>query len=114
MGKPSHFSVAVLGVTPESRVPGEVKHLSTQRKRKQFSPLGENHFQSSGERKGNSPNRLAPHCASRRLRSLLRSNDWGSGHAALTRCAGGGGGGGGRRGGGGGGGGGGPGGVVRR
>ena len=40
------------GITPLTwSKPGELKHLSTRRKRKQYSD-----FLSSGERKGNSPN----------------------------------------------------------
>ena len=53
MGKPSASNFA-LPVCKDGSVPGEVKHLSSQRKIKHSAQA--QHTLSSGERKGHSPN----------------------------------------------------------
>ena len=57
MGKPDCVKRNRL-IKKVSREPGEVKHLSTRRKRKQCQCFTLAHSLSSGERKGKSPNRI--------------------------------------------------------
>ena len=57
MGKPDCVKRNRL-IKKVSREPGEVKHLSTRRKRKQCQCFTLVHSLSSGERKGKSPNRI--------------------------------------------------------